>query len=194
MTAHQDTQAQVLIADYIGIDAASKVNALGAGLQIAPILQTGQTSPLHVVAIIDFPAAMYGQTVPVTIELRDMTTDSVVMMPGPAGPSQALRVQQLVQVARPTVNVPGLFLPDDLPSRAQIALAFPNGLPLVPGRSYLWKLEVDGTRRKGWAARFFVPAPPQPPILGGPAGPANIPNVISPIVDEPEDDEPLSDG
>ena len=186
MNAPPDTRAVVLIADYIAIDATSKINALGQGFSITGIQPTGSTAPMYVAALIDFPPSSAGDQVPVTLELRDETTDTLVSLAIEAGqPPQAMRIQQLAPIQR--TQLPGIHLPADLPCRVQMVLAFPMGLPLTPGHRYAWKIEVDGTRLKGWSARFYVAGPPPAPIIGGPAGPAAIANIDLPVVEQ--DDE-----
>lgn len=161
----------MLLADYIGVDAAGKVNAIGAGFVITGLQPTGTTAPQHVAVLVDVPARYAGQEFPLSLELRDADLDTVVQLPGPAGQLDAMRIQQLVKGERPVV--PGAYLPDDLPVRIQLTLGFTNGLPLTPGRKYVWRAEIAGQHRKDWSARFYVPGPPPPPVFGGPAGPAD---------------------
>jgi hypothetical protein len=49
--------------------------------------------------------------------------------------------------------IPGV--PDDWPLFAPIAVNLP-GLPLVPGRSYEWRLTIDGAEDESVRRRFFV--------------------------------------
>ena len=171
----EDSHAQVLIADYIGTDAAGKINALGAGFVITGLQATGLTPPQYVVALIDVASEHAGREFPLLLELRDIEANVPVQVPGPTGGTEALRIQQLVKAERP--QVPGIYLPENLFSRVQVSLGFPNGLPLAPGRLYEWRLEVNGTSQPGWRARFYVAGPPPAPVFGGPIGPADIPTL-----------------
>ena len=182
MSAPPGTRAVVLLADYIGVDLAGKVNVLGGGFTVTglqPQLSspgTLVTAPQYVAAIIDVPATAAGDQLPVTLELSDEDTGTAVVVPYPDGTEQALRVTQMITVQR--AQIPGFAVPRDLPCRLQTVLGFPNGLPLAPGHRYVWKLEVDGVRYKSWSAHFFVAAPPPAPVVGGPAGAASIPDVL----------------
>lgn len=120
-----------------------------------------------------------GQEVAVVIELRDEASDTAVMMPGPTGQAEALRISQLARFEKPMPPM-GMNLPEGLPTRLQFNIAFANGLLLKPGTLYAWRVSLDGQGRKQWAARFGIPGPPHGPVFGGPAGPADIPNIQPP--------------
>lgn len=180
----------VLIADYIGVDPSGKVNAIGVGLTIAGVVpvpvpgaqpgapQSGQTvmaAPQHLIVMIDLPSKYVRQKFALSLELRDENTGEVVKVAGPDGTVQPLRLQQAVTVEPPAA--PGIYLPPDMFSRVQVSLGFPNGLPLTAGHYYDWRVEIDGQHRKSWRAQFLVAGPPPAPVFGGPAGPADIPNI-----------------
>lgn len=186
MSIFQDAHVVVLIADYIGVEATGKINALGAGFGLAGLAPTGLTAPQYVIALVDVPAKYNGQQFALALELRDETTGQPVMLPtAPDGLLQPLRLQQAVTVQ--LVQAPGLYLPvDSVKARVQMPLGFGDGLPLTPGHAYAWKVEIDGQSQKGWKAYFYVPGPPPPPVFGGLAGPADIPNIVVP--------EPPADG
>lgn len=182
MSIAQECQAIILIADYIAVDAGGKLNAIGAGFAITGVQSTGFTGAMTVGVLIDVPTQHLGKNFAISLDLRDADTSSVVQIAGVSGQPEALRVQHVVVAERPLI--PGMYLPPDLHGRVQMILAFPNGLPLRPGRSYEWRLEVDGTHRKGWVSRFHVAGPAPQPVIGGPAGPATIPNIeTAPPVD-----------
>lgn len=179
MAIFEDAHVTVLLADYIGIDAGGKINAIGAGFTICGVRPTGLTSPMHLVALIDLPSKYAGREFPFSLELRDEETGQVVQLPGPAGNLDTMRIQQLVKGDRP--NLPGVYLPESMFIRVQLAVNFSNGLPLAPGRFYSWRAEVEGQHMKAWKARFHVAGPPPPPVVGGPAGPSSIPNIQPPM-------------
>lgn len=190
MAAPEGTRAILILADYIGVDLGSKLNIIGAGFTLTAIQPgTNTTAPQYIAALIDFPSNTVGRQIPITLELRDETTGFAAVMPGPTGSSEALRVQQLAILQHPTI--PGVTMPETLPCRHQSVLGFPNGLPLEPGHRYAWKLEIDGTKLKGWQAHFHVLAPPPQPVFGGPNGPSDIPAVDFPgeIEDEIDDSD-----
>lgn len=182
MATLNEALVNIIVADYVGVDAAAKVNILGGGFSITSVQPTGLTAPQHVVAIVDLPPDFAGQQVGVTLELRDHTTGNAARMIGPSGQPEALRISQLVKIEAP--QIPGYYLPPDMPCRTQVALAFPNGLQLEAGHHYAWHVRLDDTTSKGWRAQFHVAGPPPPPVFGGPAGPSNIEGVFGA---EPED-------
>ena len=190
MSIQNDAHVVVLLADYVGIDAAGKINALGAGFGIAPLQPTGLTAPMHVIVIVDVPAKHSGQQYVLSLELRDETTGQAVTIPAaPSGALEPLRIQQVVTVLTP--QIAGLHLPaGSIPSRTQLPVAFQDGLPLQAGHTYLWKVQIDQQGRPSWVARFHVPGTPPNPVFGGPAGPASIPNIQPPALplDENGDD------
>lgn len=162
-------QAVVFVADYAATDAGSKINALGAGFTLVSVQAGAPSAAQSVVVLIDIPARFAGDALPVCLDLHDDTWGRVVEFTTEQG-VEALRVQQLAKVDRP--NVPGVVLAPEVQCRVQLVLNFQNGLPLVPGHSYSWRLEIDGVRRPHWAARFSVMPGPSGPVLGGP--PASI--------------------
>ncbi len=178
MSVSESAHVVVLLADYINVDAAGKVNALGAGFLISPLQPSGLTAPQHLAVLVDVPSRHAGQEFALSVELRDDTLDTAVQVPGPTGKMEALRVQQLVRGDRP--SIPGLYLPDTMPVRVQLTLGFVQGLPLAPGKFYSWRAEVDGQHRQAWRARFHVPGPPPPPVFGGVTGPADVPTIPAP--------------
>jgi hypothetical protein len=177
----QDSQVVVLLADYIGVDAGGKINALGAGFSMLHMQPTGLSGPMYMIVMIDVHAKYAGQQYAVSIELRNETTGQPVMLAAaPAGQLEPLRIQQVLSVQSPQ-GPPGFFVPvGSVPSRQLLPIAFQDGLPLEAGHMYAWKVQIDGQGRPGWESRFFVPGPQPPPVIGGPVGPADIPNVHPP--------------
>lgn len=182
MSLFSDAHAVVLIADFIGADAAGKLNAIGAGFAISGIGPDGQTPPQHVAVMVDVPSKYAGDEYALLLELRNETTGAVVQVPSATGQLEALRMQQVVRVERPALG-PAIYLPNDMTCRSQVTIGFPMGLPLEPGNSYAWQLRIDGQHRPGWIARFHVVGPRPGLVFGGPAGPADIPDVETPTPD-----------
>lgn len=176
--------------DYIAADPTGKLNAIGLSanlLSIQPNLSPPVSAPLSIAVIIEIPRRFAGEQFNWAVELRDLTTDSAVLVPSaPDGRLEALRIQQLSKAEFP--NIPGLVLPEEMPCRVTLAMQLGTGLPLTPNHAYEWRVSVDGSRRKSWGSVFCVLGPPPPPIVGGPAGPASIPNLPTSEEDEPAED------
>jgi hypothetical protein len=178
MSIFLDAQAIVLVADYIGVDVAGKVNAIGAGFALSTIGPNGHTPPQSVAVLIDVPSKYAGEEFALSLELRNETTGSTVQLPVESGQLEALRMQQVIRVERPQIL--GAYIPSSITCRSQATIAFPTGLPLQPGTTYAWRLEIDTQTRPGWFARFHVLGPPPGPVFGGPAGPAELPESPQP--------------
>ncbi len=175
MSIHQDARAIVFVADYVGVDSAGKISAIGAAFAIGGVTPTGFVAPQHVAAVIDVPSKYVGQELALSLELRDVLAGQAVQVPGPTGQLEALRLQQIMRVQALTAE--GVYVPQEMFCRLQLAVAFVNGIPLTPGRFYAWRLEIDGNHQPGWEAHFYVPGPPPPPVFGGPAGRADLPRL-----------------
>jgi hypothetical protein len=187
LTAFDDALVTVLLADYIGVDPSGKFNLIGQGFQVTAVQPTGTTPPQFVAAIVDLPSRYAGRQVSLSLELIDLTENGSVKLSGPSGRAEALRAEQLFTVNPSVIAVPGLVAPPELSCRLQMIMGFTNGLPLVPGRRYEWRVMVDGQRRKGWVARFDVLQQVPPPIIGGQGGPSDIPNIhVDPVTDDDE--------
>jgi hypothetical protein len=169
MSLYSDAVAVVLVADHVSVDPSGRIHALGLAFNIVSLGPASLTPPCTVLAVVDVPRRHVGVQAALGLELRDDTLGQVVALPGPSGSGEALRVQQLVTFNPP--NVAGAYLTPDLPCRAQMVLAFQNGLPLTPGHTYTWRLEVDGQARPDWRASFHVVGPAPSPVFGGPTGP-----------------------
>jgi len=182
-----DASVSVILADYVGVDAAGKLNIVGGGLMVMGVQPDGNCAPHHVVALVDLPGKYAGQNFSLALSLWNAETDSGVQLPGPNGKLEALRIQQIA-TAVPTY-LPGGILPQDFPIRVQMSIGFPSGLPLPSGARYVWKADIEGQRKKGWRGNFYVLAPPSPPpVIGGPAGAANIGDLGPEEIDDDLDD------
>lgn len=182
----QDAVAHVLLADYAGIDGGGKLNVIGGGISLMGITPTGATPPFCVVAQISLPEKHVGKQLSWTLELRDEATNDLVSLPG--APGNGMRIDQVIVVG--PIQIPSdVQRPSHLRATAQVLFGVPGGMPLVPGRSYKWKLRVDGQSRVSWEAPFSVLASLPAPTVGGPTGPATIEGVEDLSADVPEDSD-----
>ena len=175
MSIFEDARVTIVLADHIGIDLGGKANLLGAGFTVSVVGPQGLSAPQHMLILVDLPSNHAGAEFALSAELKDETLGAPFKIVGPNGSPEVLRIQQIVRGARPSVQ--NAYLPLDLPVRVQLNISFANGLPLVPGHSYLWKIEIDGQHRKGWETGFHVLGPPPAPVFGGPSGPADLPQL-----------------
>jgi hypothetical protein len=175
--ALDDARVTVLLADYISVDAAGKLTAVGAAFLLTPLQQDGTTPPLHLAVLVDVPSSHLGQDFAMSLSLRDADSGEPVLVPGPSGAPEPLQIAQVMRAQAPTV--PGLHLPTTLPGRVQMVLGFLQGLPLEAGRTYRFGVELDGHSRDEWSAVFHVPGSPPPPVFGGPLSPTSIPGMPS---------------
>src|SRR5207245_2549908 len=122
VTFADDARVTVLLADYISVDAAGKVTAVGAGFSITPLQPGGQTAPMHVAVMVDVPSSHVGQDFSLSLSLRDVDTGTPVLVPGPSGELEPLQIAQVMRAQAPTA--PGMHLPSTLPGRVQVVLGF----------------------------------------------------------------------
>ena len=176
MSLWERARVIVIVGDYIAADGTGKLGGLGVAFTSTPIIQTGNTAPMTVAAIIDLPSSAVGQTVDVSFELYDLVANRTAQVPSADGQLGALRVQSPMQFAA-IPPLPGYRVPDDMFTRGQMVIGFPTGVPLTPGRAYEWRVQINGERRVGWAAQFLVAELAPPLVWGGPAGASDIPEV-----------------
>jgi hypothetical protein len=164
MSALSDSASgHITIADYVNVDAAGKVNIIGGGIQfIGYDSESGVSAPfaLHIEVSAKLPI---GEEPTAAMEIMLVDSDGQpVSLPGPAGP-QPMRIAQNVDFQRPAV--PGMARPPaGFPGKTQVAMVFPNGLPLAVGKVYEWVVQVDHELTAKTA--FFVPGRPDAPVVG----------------------------
>ncbi len=92
MTAFDEARVCVFVADYAAVDAGGKINAIGAAFtQTGLQPPDGLTSPMHVVALVETPRRLVGQSFSLAVELRRDDPDQVVSITGSGGGSEAVR-------------------------------------------------------------------------------------------------------
>lgn len=159
------SRVSIILADYASADAVNKVNVIGAGWQIAGIdPQTGLTAAQSLIVMIDLPPRFYSEDFALAIVLLDQS-DQPVMLSGPTGQPQAMRISQLARAEEPVFaggNVPRGVVP----SHVQVIISLSAGLALAPGQLYTWQVEIDGDAKPTWRVSFFVAGPPPPPVIG----------------------------
>ncbi|MFQ4147663.1 hypothetical protein AAGW05_03030 [Arthrobacter sp. LAPM80] len=154
MTDLSSASANILIADFVNIDAAGKVNIIGGGIQFLGFdPNAGMTAPfsLFVSVTVSIPAFDDTQAA-VEVELVD-TDGRTVTVPGTEGPN-LLSFNQDVDfkhTVAPNVQQP----PRGFPGCSNVVLNFPGGLPLAAGSTYEWVVLLNGSRLS--SSTFFVP-------------------------------------
>ncbi|RAN69338.1 hypothetical protein B5P43_36525 [Bacillus sp. SRB_336] len=146
----------VLIADFVNVDAAGKVNIVGGGIQFLGFdPATGMTAPFYVFVniTVSIPTVEATQSA-VEVILIDADGQPVTLN-GPEGQNTVLfrqdvdfRHKDVPNQQRPPMGFPGT---------SNFVLGFPGGLPLTVGSSYEWVVLLDGTRLA--ATTIFVPGP-----------------------------------
>lgn len=156
-----DVQASIILADFVNIDAGGKVNVLGGGVTL--LGWTGQlTTPFAIFVRLSTPRPIHDAPA-VEILLADASGNPVMVPSGPDGESQAMRIAQNVEFSAPAV--PGVHIPPGaIASTAQIVLNFGNGLPLKPGHSYTWRVQIDHDVIA--SESFYIPTGPAMPVIG----------------------------
>lgn len=153
-------RATITIADYVGIDAQGKVNVIGGGITLLG-LQEGGTAPFAIFVRLTSPMPLTDSPA-LEILLAD-ASGNPVSIPGPQGLPQPLRIAQNVDFLPPAA--PGIHIPAGaIPSSAQFAVNFANGLPLPAGHSYTWRVQLDHDVIA--SESFYIPTPPPGPVIG----------------------------
>jgi hypothetical protein len=157
----------LLLADYAVASPDGKINALGAGLTaLALNPMTGLTAGFALIVRVGVPPQLYEAECSVEILLEDSSGGLVEVSLAPGVPPQPIRVGQAVTFERPRFPTPVAVPSAYLPARAQWVLHFANGLPLVAGQGYGWRVRIDSAGTNDWAERFVVVGAPAGPVLG----------------------------
>lgn len=156
MTDLSSASANILIADFVNIDAAGKVNVIGGGIQFLGFdPDAGLTAPfsLFVSVTVSLPSLDEASAI---VEVLLVDTDGqAVTVEATDGPNE-MRFSQGVDfrhTVAPDVQQP----PIGFPGCSNVVLNFPGGLPLTAGGTYEWHVTLDGTRLA--STTFFVPGP-----------------------------------
>lgn len=182
MSIFETARASVLVGDYANVDAAGKVNVIGGFFGLLGCNpQTKHAAPHVLVVIIDVPEAQAGQEFAMQLQMRNETRNEAVRFVAPTGNLEPLQIAQAQRVPTPLTPPPNMTLPADHFIRMPTVLTIDAEVAVVePGEHFSWKLSIDGQSKPGWDARFSVPGGPPPPVLGGLAGPADIPDLTPP--------------
>jgi hypothetical protein len=138
-----ELQLDIWLADYAKVSD-NKLDLLGGGWTT----WTGSSvGPMAVAIVAKVPSSWEGRTVVVDLELIDEDGRTVTHAP---------RTQGQLQVKRSPQQRPGE------PTDFKLAINM-GPVPLVPGRSYSWRVTIDGAMSVDWQASFFVAdaTPPQ---------------------------------
>ncbi len=163
--AAEAARVSMMLADFALVDDAGKSNIIGGGVNILDYDPTeGLTSRFVFLLEIWVPADFCPVEIPCDIVLRN-SDGSIVELPDPAGP-QKMRIGQVITIEPPVVrgHVPK-HERDALEGRATYVLDFSTGLPLEPGHSYRWEVQLGGTELIH-AYPFAVPGVQSNPVVG----------------------------
>ncbi|MDJ0317316.1 DUF6941 family protein [Arthrobacter antibioticus] len=144
----------ILIADFVNIDAAGKVNIIGGGVQFLGFdPDTGITAPFSLFAnvTVSLPSL---DDVTATVEVALIDADGQpVTVPSQDGqaPLQFTQTVDFAHTINPEIQAP----PMGFPGSSNVVLNFPSGLPLPVGTTYEWVVLMDGMRLA--STTFFVP-------------------------------------
>lgn len=146
----------ILIADFVNVDAAGKVNIIGGGIQFLGFdLESGLSAPFAVFVNVTVNIPQFEDT-SASVEVLLVDTDGQpVTITGPDG-TNTMRFTQDVDF-RPANAAHLQEPPMGFPGNSNIVLNFPSGLPLHVGATYEWIVLMDQTRLA--STTFFVPGP-----------------------------------
>lgn len=151
----------VLLADQGQQDPHNKLHLLGAGWAFTAVGPDGRTPDQAVAVFIEVPWDRCNRPIPFLLELLNEDGTAVSLsFAGPESPPQPIVLAQDVIAAPP----PGA--PNGTPGIAKVFLGLSGGLPLAPGRRYVWRATLDGQTEAAWETGFFVQRQQQPPRFG----------------------------
>jgi hypothetical protein len=134
----EELTVTMLMADAAQV-ADGKLSVLGGGIAIVP----SRPQPMALAFVVTVPYSRADQTIPWVCELLD-----------DAGlPVMAGDVPVLVNGQVSAARAPGW--PEHQPLNIPVVISF-GALPVVPGRSYRWRLAVDGASDDRWVLAFSV--------------------------------------
>ncbi|MHA7306067.1 DUF6941 family protein [Arthrobacter sp. TMN-49] len=146
----------ILIADFVNVDAAGKVNIIGGGIQFLGFdPASGLTAPfaVYVSVTVNIPS-FEDASASVQVLLVDADGQAVAIT-GPDG-TNTMRFSQDVDFRH--IDAPQLQEPPmGFPGKSNIVLNFPSGLPLNVKATYEWVVLMDQTPLA--STTFFVPGP-----------------------------------
>lgn len=186
MSLIQEATVQVFLADYAGVDGSMKLNIIGAGVIVLGQQPGGLTAPFSVAVRVTLPGSYAGIRFALGLSLWNARTNTEVQVPGPTGRSEALRIQQVLSLE--SISVPGIGVVPEMPVNFQQSVNLGGGLPLAAGEQYFWRADLDGQRKPGWRADFYVIAGPVAPVLGGRSGDPEIEGGLAVELDDPIED------
>lgn len=150
--------ADILLADYVGIDTAGKLNIVGGGISSIGSYPDGMTAPFSVLVILDFKPEFDGQKFQYGLELVDLAGEPVELE-GPEGKSRLQLFNE--QTAGIEPNSPDIqkrqgVPPGIIPIGVRSVVALTNGIPLPSTNFYSWRLTVDSQEVPGGTRTFYV--------------------------------------
>lgn len=132
MSDLSSASATILIADFVNVDAAGKVNVIGGGIQfLGSDFDSGQTAPFSVFVSVTVSIPSFDET-QAAVEVVLVDSDGQpVAVPSEDG-SNVMRFSQSVDfrhTTAPEMQQP----PIGFPGCSNVVLNFPGGLPLPTG-------------------------------------------------------------
>jgi hypothetical protein len=134
----EELSVLMILADAAQV-ADGKLSVLGGGIAVVP--PTPQ--PMALALVVTVPWSRADEIIPWVCELLDLDG-----MPVMAGDVPVL-VNGQVAAGRPE------GWPETQPLNVPVVISF-NGLPLEPGKSFVWRLAIDGASDERWTVRFSV--------------------------------------
>jgi len=134
----EELSVTMLLADAAQV-ADGRLSVLGGGIAVLP--PTPQ--PMALALIVTVPWSRADEVFPWVCEL--LQSDGMPVMAGDV----PVLVNGQVAAGRPA------GWPETQPLNVPVVISF-NGLPVEPGKAYVWRLAIDGASNESWAVGFSV--------------------------------------
>jgi len=162
--ASEAAQLTLLMADFVNVDAAGKVNVVGGGINILGVQPSPQVPLMShgffVFGRVEIPTRLCPVEAVVELALLDAAGEVVT----PQGADRALRIAQVTTFSRAMIG--NEIGPPELRTSHQTIVGFGDGLPASLGSPLQWSLRVDGDDANATQLQFVILTPPHNPVIG----------------------------
>lgn len=127
-------EGSILLANSAEMSSNGGISALGLGWQqtVTP------TPPIAIIMLIEVPWDLANRKLPIELVLVDEDGHAPLLNQDPMGNQAPVSIDGEIEVGRPVGAKPGSTLP------LNQTFTLGPGLPLVPGKTYQWKLTIAG--------------------------------------------------
>lgn len=155
-------RVRILMADYVSVDQAGKLNIVGGGVSGVLRLLGSPQAPIWFLVSVSVPPDLYGAECDVLISLEDRHGQPVADSADADEGERPFQIRRPARFPEPLASAPWDLPKDYLWSSAHLIGLFPAGPPVKNDGAYVWRVTVNGETREDWTERFVVVSQPAP--------------------------------